>query len=133
MRSETTLPVHSAGTLVRLRSADTRHVRETPHTSKIGRLFDAGIKRHADRLQHRLFQPEYPGDRGILSGMTPRARLPAAGDKCRRPAPQSSQSVALAQTATHAGRQAGSGPAWFPIRPLVNGLEPMAPNGPIPT
>ena len=32
--------------------------------------FDTGIKRHADRLQHRLFQPEDPGDGGILSGMT---------------------------------------------------------------
>ena len=36
MRTETTLPVHSAGTLVRLRSADTRHVLETRPTSKIG-------------------------------------------------------------------------------------------------
>ena len=96
MRTETTLPVHSAGTLVRLRSADTRQVLETPPTPKIGRKFDTGIKRHTDRLQHRLFQREYPGDRGILSGVATRAQFLTAGGKPRRSAPQSQQSVAWA-------------------------------------
>jgi hypothetical protein len=44
-------------------------------------LFDISIKRHADRLQHRLFQCEYLGDGRLLSGMTARAQFSTAGGK----------------------------------------------------
>ena len=58
--------------------------------------FDTGIKRHADRLQHRLFQCEDLGGRRLLSGVATRAQFPAAGGKPRRSTPQSLQSVAWA-------------------------------------
>ena len=56
---------------------------------------DAGIKRHADRLQHRLFQREDLGDRGIMSWMAARP-VPGSAWQARRSALQSLRSVAWA-------------------------------------
>ena len=53
---------------------------DAPYVEDWGQ-FDIGIKRHADWLQHRRFQREDLGDRRLLSGMTARARFPAAGGK----------------------------------------------------
>ena len=100
---------------------------ETRHISKIGGQFDTGIKWHADRLQHRLFQREDLGDGGILSWVPPRAQFPAAGGKpgvqCRKvckawrgrqqPLPHMADLVLDLACAT--------------------GLEPVAPTGAVPT